>query len=74
MGLEPLPLAYDVKNKRVRERQNMVFSTKNTKNYLGRGHSSLPDPSPNGEGDTPSPRLRHLDPSHSKTLDTPLRM
>ena len=27
-GLEPLPLAYDLRNERVRMRQNMVFSTK----------------------------------------------
>jgi len=26
-GLEPLPLAYDLRNKRIRKRQNMVFST-----------------------------------------------
>jgi len=31
-------------------RQNMVFSTKNTKNFLGRGHSSLPIPFPQWEG------------------------
>jgi len=47
--LEPLPLAYDLRNKRVRKRQNMVFSTKNTKNFPS------PDPSPSGKGDTLSP-------------------
>ena len=75
-GLEPLPLAYDLRNKRVRMRQNMVFSTKSTNFFSGEGHSPLPTPS--REGDTPSPfstlprRLRHLDPSHSKILGTPL--
>jgi len=51
-------------------RQNMTFSTKNTKNFLGRGNSpskTIPqwNPSP-----TPHPprRLRHLDPSHSIIL------
>ena len=34
-GLEPLPLAFDLRNKRVRMRQNMVFSTQNTNNFLG---------------------------------------
>ena len=34
-GFEPLPLAYYVRNKRIRVRQNMVFLTKNTKNFLG---------------------------------------
>jgi len=38
-GLEPLPLAYDLRNKRVRMRRNMVLSTKNTKNS---GHSPSP--------------------------------
>jgi len=78
-GLEPLPLAYDLRNKHVRKRQNMVFATKNTNNFMGRGTapSKSPDPSPSGDGDTPphSPtprRLRHLDPSHSKILGTPL--
>jgi len=40
-GFEPLPLAYDLRNKRVRKRQNRVFTTKNTKNLLGKGHSLL---------------------------------
>ena len=43
-GLEPLPVAYDLRNKRVRMRQNMVFSIKNTKNFLSA------DPSPSGKG------------------------
>jgi len=76
-GLIPLPLAYDLRNKRVRMRQNMVFSKKNMKNFLGRGHNPIPDLSPSGDGDTPStphPRqcLWHREPSHSKFLDTPL--
>ena len=66
-------------------RQNVVFSTKNKKNFLGRRHSPSSDPSPSGEGDAPwregdAPpqahpprRLRHLDPSHSKILGTPLK-
>jgi len=41
-GSEPLPLAFDLRNKRVRMRQNMVFSTKNTKHLLERGHSPFP--------------------------------
>jgi len=56
-GLEPLPLAYDLRNKRVRMRQNMAFSTKNTKNFLVRGTAPSPDSSSSGEGDTPYPRL-----------------
>jgi len=74
-GLEPLPLPYDLRSKRVRMRQNMVFSAKNTKNFMGMG--TLPDPSPVGTG-IPSPyappprRLQHLNPSHSKILGTPL--
>ena len=76
-GVRTLPLAYDLRNKRVTKRQNMVFPTKNTKN-------SSPDPSPSGEGvyplpipipPLPLPRwLRHLDLSHSKILGTPLHM
>ena len=55
-------------------RQNMVFSTKNTKNFLGRRHDPLPRPFPQLGGGYPLPmshptqRLRHLDPSHSKIL------
>ena len=46
--------------------QITLFQDKKSKNFLGRGHSSLPDPTPSGEGDTPSPhptprRLRRLD-------------
>jgi len=72
-GLEPLPFAYDLRNKRVNKRQNMVFSTKNTKKIgdggtapstVGRGMPLGPYPPPR--------RLRHLDPSHSKILGTPL--
>ena len=77
-GLEPLPLVYDLRNIRVRIRQNMIFSTTKTKTFLGRAHSPLPRPFLQwGEG-TPSTmphslrRLRHLDPSHSKILRTPL--
>jgi len=54
-GLEPLPLAYDLRNKRARMRQNMVFSTKNTKNFLGKGHSPLPKPFPQWERGIPPP-------------------
>jgi len=55
-------------------RQNTVFSTKNTKNFLGRGHSPSPDLSPSGEGtpfSTPHPP-RRLDPLHAEILGTPL--
>ena len=57
-----------------RMRQNTVFSTKNTKNFLGRGHSPSPDLSPSGEGtpfSTPHPP-RRLDPLHAEILGTPL--
>ena len=53
LWLEPLPLACDLRNKRVRMRQNMVFSTKNTENFLVRGHSSLPRPFPQWGGGYP---------------------
>jgi len=57
----------------------MVFSTKNAKKIFW-GGGIAPSPLarffPSGEGDIPSPlyprRLRHLDPSHSKILGTPL--
>jgi len=39
----------------LRNASNMVFSTKNMKNFLGRGHSPLPRPFPSEEGDTSSP-------------------
>ena len=63
-------------------RQNIVVSTKKYEKFSGDG-APFPDPSPSGEGDTPphvmplpislpSRRLRHLDPSHSKILGTPL--
>ena len=45
-GLEPLTLAYDLRNKRVRMPQNRVFSTQNTKKIMGWGHSPLPRPFP----------------------------
>jgi len=51
-GLEPLPLLYDLRNKCGRMHQNVVFSTKNAKNFLGRVYSP-PGHSPSGEGDTP---------------------
>jgi len=45
-GLEPLPLEYDLRNICVRIHQNVVFSTKNTKNFLGGGGTApSPDPS-----------------------------
>jgi len=73
-GLKPLPLAYDLRNKRVRMRQNMVFSTKSTKKFIGRAHPP-PQTLPYwGRIPTPYPtrRLLHLDLSHSKILGTPL--
>ena len=54
-GLESLQLAYGLRNKRVRMRQNMVFSTKNTKNFLG----TAPTPYPSlrvGKWHAPHPR------------------
>jgi len=39
--LEPLPLAYGLRNKRDRMHQNMVFSTKNTRSFLRRGPAPL---------------------------------
>jgi len=74
-GLEPLPLAYDLRNKRVRMRQKCgIFNKKYEKNF---GEGPSPDLSPMGTGihppQAPPPRrLRHLDPSHSKILGTPL--
>jgi len=60
-GLEPFPLAYDLRNKRVRMRQNMVFSTtKIRKNFLGRGHRY------------PSPRLIRLGACRTSYLDPPI--
>ena len=49
--LEPLPLAYDLRNKRFQMRQNMVFSTKKYQIFSGKGaQPPLPDPFPSGEG------------------------
>jgi len=45
-GLEPLPLAYDLRNKRVRMRQNMVFSTKIGKIFWRGRTAPFPDTSP----------------------------
>jgi len=56
-GVEPLPSAYALRNKRVRMPQNMVFSTKNTKQILVRGHSPLPRPFSRWGGGYPSPCL-----------------
>ena len=67
-GLETLPLAYDLRNKRVRMCQNMAFSAKNTKNFLGRRHRPLPRPFPNGEGNTPFPRLTSSEPEAPRPL------
>ena len=53
-GLEPLPLAYDLRNKRVRMHQIVVFSTKNMKNCLLRNTNAKNLPSLSGEG-VPSP-------------------
>jgi len=45
---------------------------------MGRGHSPIPDPQWEGRYPLPThhpPRgLRHLDPSHSKILGTPLAL
>jgi len=79
-GLEPFPLAYDLRNTRVRMGQNMFFPTKNTKHFLENGHVSFTRPIPKCGGgypvSTPHPprRLRHLDIPHSKILGTPLIM
>ena len=64
--LEPLPLAYGLRNKRARMRQNMVFSTKNTKNFLETAPS--PDPSLSGEGSPP-----HIPPLSEPVGPRPLR-
>ena len=63
-------------------RQNMAFSTKNTKKNFGEGAHADPSPSgrgyppPGGRYPSPKPhpsRRLHLDPStHSKILGTPL--
>jgi len=66
--LEPLPLAYDLRNKHVRTRRNMAFSTKNTKKFM----DPLPDFPLLLPAAHPPIHLRHLDPSHSKILGTPL--
>jgi len=55
-------------------RQNVVSFTKKYKKNSVEGAQTL---RPSGEGDTPPPppplrRLRHLNPSHSKLLGTPL--
>jgi len=77
-GLRTLPLAYDLRHKRVRKRQNMVFSTtENTNIFWGVGTAPSADPSlvrrrVPAPHSPPSRRLRHLDPSHSKILGTPL--
>jgi len=50
-GLEPLPLAYDLRNKRVRMRQNIVFSTTTKYEKFSReGAQPLPRPFPSEEG------------------------
>jgi len=77
-GVRTPPLAYDLRNKRARMRQNMIFSTKNKKNFMERGHIPLPRPFPTGEGippphTSPPRRMRHIDPSHYKMLDTSLQ-
>ena len=66
-GLEPLPLAYDLRNKRARMHQNMVFSTKIRKIFCGEAQPPPQTLPVVGRG-TPPPhvhrlrRLRHLDP------------
>jgi len=54
-GVRIPPLACDVRNKRVRMRQNVVFSTKNTENFLVRGQPPPQTLPPVGRGNTPSP-------------------
>ena len=50
-------------------RQNMVFSTKINEKFSGEGHiAPSPDPSPIGEGDTPSPRFTTSAPAASRPL------
>jgi len=77
-GLEPLPLAYDLRNTHVRMHQNMFFSNKNMKNFLESGHIPFTRPIPQWGGgyplSTPHPprRLQHLDTSHYKILGMPL--
>jgi len=72
-GLEPLPLAYDLRNKRVRMRQKCVVFTKKYEKFSGEAPS--PDPSPVG---IPMPHplgacgTSTVDPSHSKILGTPV--
>jgi len=68
-GLEPLPLAYDLRNKRVRMRQNMVFSTtKIRKIFWGWGTAPFPDPSPVGRGMPPP----HVTPLSAPAASRPL--
>jgi len=62
-GLEPFPLAYDLRNKR-----NRVFSTKNMEKFFGSGHSPLPRPFASGEEDTPSPRPPPSAPAEPRPL------
>ena len=55
----------------------MWYFKQKYENFMRKGHTPSPDPSPSGEEDTLSPlpfprRLRHLDPSNSKILGTPL--
>jgi len=41
-GLEPVILAYDLRNKCVRKHQDMVFSTKKYEKFSGKGAESPP--------------------------------
>ena len=75
-GLEPLQLAYGLRNKSVRMPQKMVFSTKNTKKLWG-GAQPTPQTFPRWGGDTPAhalspPGARGTSTPHSKILCTPL--
>ena len=78
VGGRTLPLACDLRNKRDRMRQNMVFSTKKYERVSGeRTQPPAQTLPPVGRGISPpqthhSRCLRHLDPSRSKILGTPL--
>ena len=49
-----------------RMHQNSRFWAQKSKNFLGRGHSPLSDPSPGGQGDTPFPHPVPLAPRSSR--------
>jgi len=69
-GLEPLPLASDLRNKRVRNMVKIWYFQQKYGKLSGEGHSPFTDPSPCGKATCHPPppprRLRHPYPSHSK--------